>query len=81
MAEQAPLDLPAKGGTGVKAGTAQEIGLLTLTSPFLWEFVGLNAKGGVCHKLGRTSDVGYWPQGKERAWGGGYEQRAGGRRN
>lgn len=67
-AEQVPLDVPAKGSMEVvlKADTSQEIGLLALASPFLWEFVDLKAKGVVCHKLGRTSDVGYWAQGTER---------------
>lgn len=69
-AEQAPLDLPAKDNVEevLKADTSQEIGLLTLISPFLWEFVALKAEGAVCHELGRTADVAIGHRAQKGLW-------------
>lgn len=63
---QAALDLPNKDRmeAGLQADMSQEIGLFHLPSG---GNLDLEAKGVVCHKLGRTAGVGYWPQGTERA--------------
>lgn len=65
-AEPVPLDLPAKDSMEVllKADTSQEIGLLTLTSPFLWEFV--ESKGCVLPPATPDGQEGhFWCPGKD----------------
>lgn len=65
-AEPLPLDLPATGSmeVGLKADTSQEVGLLALTPPFLWESADLKAKGVACHQL-QDMEGHFWCPGKD----------------